>query len=241
MEIASCNFSNLEFKWLNSYSHATLLCVGYKEISVWFTMLPTTVVSLSLAYRCFASAMKYSLKSDYASTRSCIVMRIIYLVRENTYAYVFSHNTDIPMLLSFIVSAFFYFSRVCTGSEFKAWEREREMQCEPPEVQFNISFVNWQTCLEGVHSMNQHCKQLPYGRISASEPVWQARIKGTECAYKLYMVKKSPESGYILRLDIRITDMKMFLYYLWKPFTIIYCISIFSRKTKTITGFWTNN
>lgn len=148
--------------------------------------------------------------------------------------HMFSPTTQIfPCCSRSLYPLFFIFSRVCTGSEFKAWEREREMQCEPPEVQFNISFVNWQTCLEGVHSMNQHCKQLPYGRISASEPVWQARIKGTECAYKLYMVKKSPESGYILRLDIRITDMKMFLYYLWKPFTIIYCISIFSRKTKT--------
>lgn len=36
----------------------------------------------------------------------------------------------------------FFLSRVCTGSEFKAWERERAMQFEPPEVQFNISFVN---------------------------------------------------------------------------------------------------
>lgn len=80
-----------------------------------------------------------------------------------------------------------FFSRVSTGSEFQAWEREKEMQCEQPEVQFNISSVNWQTCLEGVHSMNQHCKQLPYGRISASETAWQARLKGTECAHKLYM------------------------------------------------------
>lgn len=86
-------------------------------------------------------------------------------------------------------------------------EREREMQCEPPEVQFNISFVNWQTCLEGVHSMNQHCKQLPYGRISASEPVTSQTKRNRVCIQALHGQKKS-------RIWI-ITDMKMVLYYLW--------------------------
>lgn len=81
--------------------------------------------------------MKYSLKSDYASTRSCIVMRIIYLVRENTYAYVFSHNTDIPMLLSFIVSAFFLFFPGYVLAQNLKPGRERE-RCSVNHQKYNL-------------------------------------------------------------------------------------------------------
>lgn len=153
---ASCSFSTAS-AGIQMIPIKTQKYVNNKEIHY---------VCSEVFMKCWATATKWNILSLQASysRRSWLQSNwddLIYLLRDKNilYLHVFFpptthtvHHRRRPAVfacrLLFPVVVHPLKTKICL---------EEKMQCATSEAQFNIGSVNWQTCLEGRHSVNQHC------------------------------------------------------------------------------------